>query len=99
MTGDSARLPPVDDYARSRFFAWSRVHPEESQDPSTVWAVAWRQSAWDTLRRSAQFAELIQRFDEFTAVYRAAEVEHEAEHGSPYWSTADVADEMGVAEP
>jgi len=93
-----ASLPAAEDYARGRFFAWRRFHQQEADDPSVVWAAAWRQGAWDALRRSAQLADLIPRLEELIALYRNAEVEHEAENGSAYWHTtdADVADELGV---
>jgi len=95
-----ASMPAVEGYATRRFFAWRRYHQQEAEDPSAIWAAAWRQSAWDTLQRSVQFAELIPRLEEFIALYRSAEVEMQLQ-ASAYWHTPadpDVVDEMGVTD-
>jgi hypothetical protein len=88
-------VPSVGDNARERYFAWRRMHPHEAEDPSAVWAAAWRAGSWDAIRRNANLglnlSQIVQRLEELAHLYADVEVdrhvEDEYERGSDYWHT------------
>ena len=41
------------------FFAWRAVHPHESEDPSAVWAAAWKAGGRAALADSARLIQLV----------------------------------------
>jgi len=88
-----------DSAARKAYFVWLARHPSEADAlrdlPANVigslWLDAWQAGAWDSIRRNTDLglslAQIVQRLEELADVYRAADIEREAEQGSGYWST------------
>lgn len=82
---------------RGRLFAWLARHRSESEalrdvPPDVVshlWASAWREGGWAATHGTSELAGLITRMEELIHLYRAAEVEREAEEGSAYYASDD----------
>jgi len=81
----------ADTDARGRFFAWQRLHPREAEDPSAIWAAAWKAGSWDAIRRNANLglnlSQIVQRLEELANLYAEVDVEREVERASAYWHT------------
>jgi len=45
--------------ASSSYFEWRHYHPHESEDPSAVWAAAWRAGGRAAMHDSARIVELV----------------------------------------
>jgi hypothetical protein len=84
-------LPTASDAATRRFFAWRARHPHEAEDPSAIWAAAWRAGGRDALLRSSELADLVPRLEELAALFWSGRIESdiaaEAAGGSAYWSS------------
>jgi nicotinamide riboside transporter PnuC len=79
------------DASRGRYFAWRNSHPHEAEDPSAVWAAAWKAGSWDAIRRNADLGlmltQIVQRLEELAHLY--VDVEREVERSSAYWHTEE----------
>jgi len=90
---------------RKSYFVWLAGHPSEAAalrdvPPdviSRLWADAWQRGAWDAIRGNTDLglmlARVVERLDENIHLYRTAEVEREAELGSPLWPTPESDDQ------
>jgi len=88
----------TDSASRKAFFMWLARHPSEAaalrEVPPEVlgylWADAWQAGAWDAIRSNTDLglmlAQVVERLEHNIHLYRTAEIEREAEQGSPLWA-------------
>jgi len=93
---------------RKSYFVWLAGHPSEAaalrdvppEVVSRLWADAWQRGAWDAIRGNTDLglmlARVVERLDENIHLYRTAEVEREAELGSPLWPTPESDDQESL---
>jgi hypothetical protein len=82
---------PDDSYAVHRAHAWRHTHPAQAEDPMDAFVAGWQEGSWRTLRANTDLAlklnEIVGRLETIASRLRQAELEHEAEDGSPLWRT------------
>jgi len=94
--------------SRVAYFKWLARHPSEAaalrdvppEVLSRIWLDAWQQGGWDAIRSNTDLglmlARVVERLDENIHLYRTAEVEREAELGSPLWPTPESDDQEAL---
>jgi hypothetical protein len=63
--------------ASGAYFAWRHYHPHESEDPSAVWAAAWRQGGRAAMQDSSRLVELVPMLRELLYALEDGRVEAE----------------------
>jgi hypothetical protein len=61
--------------ASSAYFAWRYYHPREAEDPSAVWAAAWRAGGRAALQSSSRIVELVPMLRELLHLLQDGQVE------------------------
>ena len=59
----------------SVYFAWRHAHPHEAEDPSAVWAAAWKAGARAALLDSSRLVQLVPLLSELFYLLEDGRVE------------------------